>query len=80
MNVKCNKCGYVGDKNEFPKDYDFCQQEFIKACPKCDNRQSPGDASLRMMPGQEHPFEYVRDVPKSDDPATRVFHDAGEAS
>lgn len=80
MKVKCNGCGYVGEEKEFPTDRDFFQQKFISGCPKCENWQSPGNASLRMMPGQKHPFEYVRDVPRNDDPTMRVFQDASEAS
>ena len=78
--VKCNKCGYIGDEAEFPKGRDFLQKTFIKSCPrKCGNVQTEGDASLRMMPGQQHPFVYVR--PEAPDhPAAQVIHDASEAS
>lgn len=79
--VKCNKCEYVGSESEFPKDRDFLQVPFIAKCPKCDNWQSPGGASMRMMPGNKHPFEYVRDEPpKNAAPIETVLHDAGEAS
>jgi len=61
MKVKCNKCGYIGNEKEFPKDRDFLQVPFVKKCPKCDNLQSPGGASMRMMPGEKHPFEEVSD-------------------
>jgi hypothetical protein len=80
MKVKCNKCGYVGDESEFPKDRDFCQVPFIKGCPKCDNFQTPGDASMRMFPTAEHPFEYVRKAPMSKDSLTKTLHKASEAS
>lgn len=61
MKVKCNKCGYVGDESEFPKERDFFQHDFIARCANkaCDNRQNPGDASLRMF-GGERPFVYIR--------------------
>lgn len=76
--VKCNKCGHVGDVGDFPKGYDFLQQQYISGCPNCDNWQSPGDASMRMF-GGERPFEFIReDAPK--DPLSTVLHDAGEAS
>lgn len=79
MKVKCNQCGYIGDEGEFPKGRDFFQFKYIAGCPKCDNRQNPGDASMRMMPGQKHPFEYVRqDAP--DDPLLKTLHQAQEAS
>jgi len=80
--IKCNKCGYVGNEDEFPTGRDFFQKVFIKHCPVegCTNRQSPGDASLRMMPGQVHPFEYVRPEALSDDPFVQVLHNAAEAS
>lgn len=79
MLVKCNKCGHVGDESEFPKDRDFCQVSFIAKCPKCDNRQSPGDASMRMF-GGTRPFEFVRPGPASDAPIDRVLHSASDAS
>lgn len=56
MKIKCNKCGHVGDESEFPKGRDFFQNSYIAGCPKCDNRQSPGDASMRMF-GGKRPFE-----------------------
>jgi len=80
MIVKCNKCGYIGDESEFPKGYDFFQFPFIKGCPKCDNFQSPGDASMRMMQSEKRPFEYVRDEPKDKTIMGKVLHDAKEAS
>jgi len=60
MKVKCNKCNYVGDESKFPKDRDFFQKPYIASCPKCDNCQSPGDASMRMF-GGKRPFSYVRE-------------------
>ena len=82
MQVKCNKCGYVGDESEFPKGRDFFQHRFIKACanPECDNQQNPGDASLRMMPGMDHPFTYVRPPCGLPDAASRVLYLLTEAS
>ena len=79
MKVKCNKCGYVGEEKEFPKDRDFLQQQFIAKCPKCDNWQAPGDASMRMF-GGKRPFEYIRERPINNAPLGEVLHDAGEAS
>ena len=79
--VKCNKCEYVGAEAEFPKGRDFLQSLYIARCPKCDNRQSPGGASLRMMPGQEHPFIYVdRAPPRTNDALDVTLHNASEAS
>jgi hypothetical protein len=80
MKVKCNKCGYIGEESEFPTDRDLFQHKYIKACPKCDNFQTSGDASLRMMPGIEHPFEYVRIKIKSDSALIKTLYKAGEAS
>lgn len=81
MKVKCNKCGYIGDESEFPKGRDFFQHSFISGCPKkCGNSQSPGDASLRMMPSDKRPFEYVRSEPKDKTLLGKVLHDADEAS
>ena len=81
MNVKCNKCGYVGDESEFPKGRDFFQDSYIKSCPKrCGNGQSPGAASMRMM-GGERPFVFVRDaMPKGTDALDITLHRAAEAS
>jgi NAD-dependent SIR2 family protein deacetylase len=76
--VKCNKCGHVGDESEFPKGNDFFQNAYIAQCPKCDNRQSPGDASMRMF-GGARPFEYVRESAPQGVAGT-VMHRAGEAS
>lgn len=79
MLVKCSKCGHVAPESEFPKGNDFFQIPFIAACPKCDNRQNPGDASFRMG-GGERPFMYVRQSPTTGDPVATVFHNAREAS
>ena len=85
MKVKCNKCDYVADQSEFRTGLDFFQKQYIKACPKCDNRQSPGDASMRMF-GGERPFSFVRgpepDVKGStaQDALATVLHRAEEAS
>jgi predicted nucleic-acid-binding Zn-ribbon protein len=85
MNVKCNKCGYVGDEKEFPTGRDFFQSSYIAKCPKCDNRQNPGDASMRMF-GGERPFVYVRgEEPKPTgdklaDAVPTVMYRANEAS
>ena len=62
MNIKCNKCGYIGAESEFPKGRDFFQNQYIAKCPKCDNRQNPGDASMRMF-GGARPFSRVEDAP-----------------
>jgi hypothetical protein len=80
VKVKCNGCGYIGEESEFPKGRDFFQQPYVRACPKCDNRQTPGDASMRMMPGMTHPFEYVRGGPLSSDPVSLVLHNKSEAA
>ncbi len=78
--VKCNKCGYVGPEGEFPKDWDFLQQPFVAKCPKCDNWQTPGGASMRMF-GGERPFEFVRKPkPENADALATVIHRANEAS
>jgi len=85
MKVKCNKCDHVADEVDFPKGRDFFQNQYISRCPKCDNRQSPGDASMRMF-GGDRPFEYVRGTEpevKGDtisDVLPTVMHRAGEAS
>ena len=77
--VKCNKCEHVGAEADFPKGFDFFQNQYIASCPKCDNRQSPGDASMRMF-GGKRPFEYIRDAPRQADPVARVMHNSAEAS
>ena len=84
--VKCNKCGHVGPEDEFPHERDFFQNRFIASCPKCDNRQSIGDASMRMF-GGERPFIFVdRNVEpkvtgdKPVDALPSVLHRASEAS
>lgn len=78
MKVKCNKCKYVGEMQEFPIGNDFFQNVYIAGCPKCDNRQSPGDASMRMF-GGKRPFEYVREN-RAATVIEEVNHRASEAS
>lgn len=81
MKVKCNKCGHIGDESEFPKGRDFLQQNYIKACPKCDNFQTPGDASLRMMPHlKERPFIFIRPEAKDESQLGKTLHRSKEAS
>lgn len=84
MKVKCNICGYIGDEAEFPKGRDFFQQGYIKSCPKkCSNLQSPGGASLRMMPelkGNKRPFEYIRPESKDKSQLGKTIHRSEEAS
>ena len=84
--VKCNKCGYVGPIDDFRKGRDFFQNAYVAGCPKCDNRQSPGDASMRAL-GGARPFVFVERaeelVPKGSTPAEvwpTVLHRAEEAS
>ena len=77
--VRCNKCGYTADEDEFPKGRDFLQNRYISGCPKCDNRQTPGGASMRGF-GGERPFSYVRAEVASTDPLDVVLHRTGEAS
>ena len=83
--IKCSKCGHVGPEDDFPKGRDFLQEFFIAACPKCDNSQSPGDASMRMF-GGERPFIHVRETepsikgPEVCDAVSAVIHRANEAS
>jgi hypothetical protein len=81
MNVKCNKCGHVGDESTFPKGLDFFQNTYISGCPAagCENRQNPGDASMRMF-GGARPFEYQRDAPKSASVVETVMQRASNAS
>ncbi|MBW2037432.1 MAG: hypothetical protein JRI41_08140 [Deltaproteobacteria bacterium] len=78
MKVKCIKCGYTGKEAEFPKGHDFFQQSYIACCPKCDNRQTPGDASMRSF-GGERPFVFIREN-EPDDVVGKVFYRANEAS
>lgn len=84
MKVKCNGCEHVGDESEFTKGRDFFQNDYIAGCPKCDNRQSPGDASMRAF-GGDRPFVYVRpDEPEMDgsmeSALDTVIHRSKEAS
>ena len=76
--VKCNKCGFVGNEDEFKKGRDFFQNSFISGCSKCDNSQNGGDASMRMF-GGERPFSYVR-IESPKDALGKVLHDAEDAS
>ena len=78
MKVKCTKCGYIGEDSEFPTGHDFLQTPYVAACPKCNNRQNPGDASMRMF-GGPRPFEYVRE-PSPKDPLSKLMHNASDAS
>lgn len=80
--IKCNKCGYIGDESEFPTGRDFFQNSFISHYPRtdCTNRQNPGDASMRMMPGVKHPFTYLRKPTTTLDPLAKTLHNASEAS
>jgi NAD-dependent SIR2 family protein deacetylase len=78
MKVKCNKCGHIGDEESFPHGRDFFQNKYVASCPKCDNRQDPGSASMRAF-GAQRPFEYVRE----DSTGTvhdKIMHNASEAS
>jgi hypothetical protein len=77
--IRCNKCGHVGEESEFPKDRDFFQHQYIAGCPKCDNRQDPGSASMRMF-GGKRPFETVDGPAPSKDPLTETLRRAGEVS
>ena len=79
MKVKCNKCGFIGDESKFPKGRDFFQNSYVASCPNCDNRQSPGDASMRAF-GGERPFEFVRESIETDDPLLVTLSRASEAS
>lgn len=82
--VRCNECGFVGEEGCFPHGHDFFQHSYVRACPAdgCDNRQSPGDASMRMMPGQESPFSYVdrEDLGPMARAVDKVVHRSQEAS
>ena len=83
--VKCSKCDFIGDESDFKHGRDFFQNAYISGCPKCDNRQNPGDASMRMF-GGERPFVFLRSLepnPKGSTPAEMlptVLHRADEAS
>lgn len=77
--VQCGKCGFIGGVEEFPKGYDFFQHPYISGCPKCDNRQSPGDASMRMF-GGSRPFSFVDAGPEPSDPLEKTLHRAAGAS
>jgi len=60
MKVKCNKCNFIGEETEFRKRRDFFQFSYISGCPECDNSQSAGNASMRML-GEKRPFEYIKE-------------------
>ena len=78
--IKCNKCKYIGEEKEFPKGLDFFQKQYIAGCPKCDSRQNPGDASMRMFGGQR-PFEFVdMTADGSMSALEKTLHRAKEAS
>jgi NAD-dependent SIR2 family protein deacetylase len=83
--VKCNKCGHTAPEDDFPKARDFLQAIYIAECPKCDNHQSPGNASIRMFDG-DRPFVFVRELeikvsgPEVHDALPTVMHRATEAS
>jgi len=81
MRIKCNECGHIGEESEFPTGRDFFQNAYVAACPKCDNRQNPGDATIRMV-GGERPFAYIRDSEPSgkDGALDTVMHRSEEAS
>ncbi len=85
MKVKCNQCGHIADEKDFPKGNDFFQNSYIAACPKCNNRQTPGNASMRGF-GGDRPFSYVRDAepepigPEMGDAWNVVNHRMSEAS
>lgn len=81
MLVKCVKCGHTAPYSEWPKGRDFFQNSYVARClnPDCDNRQNPGDASMRMMPGMEAPFVRVREDAPSD-PLAATLHRANEVS
>ncbi len=78
--VKCNRCGYIGDESEFPKGRDFLQNKYVAQCasPECDNRQSPGNASMRAF-GGDRPFEFVDRVAPTD-PLDLSIHRMEEAA
>lgn len=78
-NIRCNKCGYVGEEETFRHGLDFFQNRYISDCPKCDNGQSPGGASMRMFGGQR-PFEFVDSAPTPSDPLGKVLKQSEEAS
>jgi hypothetical protein len=77
--IRCNKCGFEGPQSEFRMGSDFFGKPFVSGCPECENRQNPGDASMRMF-GGERPFSAIRPGPASDSPLTTVLHSAEDAS
>lgn len=78
MKVKCNKCGFIGVPSDFKHGHDFFQNDYIAGCPKCDNRQTPGGASMRGF-GGDRPFEYLRSECVGN-VVDVVLHRASEAS
>lgn len=77
--VRCNKCGYTADESEFKHNRDFFQNRFVSGCPKCDNLQSPGNASMRMF-GGERPFVFIEKLVPPDTALNETLKRAGEAS
>lgn len=77
--VRCNQCGHTDKQSEFPHGRDFFQNRYVSRCPKCDNRQSPGNASIRMF-GGDRPFSFVDSAEPSDDPLKETLRRADEAS
>ncbi|HDZ26832.1 MAG TPA: hypothetical protein ENH65_10035 [Candidatus Aminicenantes bacterium] len=77
--VKCNGCGFIGNEDEFKKGQDMFQNSFIAGCPKCENRQSRGDASMRMF-GGDRPFSFIDRAEKPGNPLGIVLHNSDEAS
>lgn len=79
--VRCNKCGTVADALTFGIGYDFFQEPYIGSCANkdCDNRQSPGDASMRMF-GGARPFEFISAAPPAQNVAEQVLRHANGAS
>jgi len=79
--VKCNKCGHVGLRSTFPTGNDFFQNVYIRGCPnpKCDNSQSPGDASMRGF-GGSRPFTFVQSPETDGTVIGEVMKRANEAS
>ncbi len=83
--VKCNKCEYIAPESEFPKGNDFFQNSYIKSCPKCNNQQNPGNASMRAF-DNKRPFIYIREPEppltgtKTKDALPITLHRASEAS
>lgn len=81
MKIRCNKCQHQGEISEFRTGRDFFQHTYVAGCPKCDNSQSPGDASMRMF-GGERPFAAVEKVSVSpqETPVEQVMRQARSIS